>query len=109
MYRLMQPQELPAVQALWQQQGQVSAAFARQALEHFAGLENVYVAVENDQLTAMALAVPVSLKGRPGSYLYGLCGEGSLDPGGPAGLPVCAAEAAGRRLYRGCAADSGGG
>ena len=78
MYRLMQPQELPAVQALWQQQGQVSAAFARQALEHFAGLENVYVAVENDQLTAMALAVPVSLKGRPGSYLYGLCGEGSL-------------------------------
>ena len=56
----------------------MSAAFARQALEHFAGLENVYVAVENDQLTAMALAVPVSLKGRPGSYLYGLCGEGSL-------------------------------
>lgn len=78
MYRLMRPEELPAVQALWQQQGQVSAEFARQALERFAGLENVYVAEENDQLAALALAVPVSLQGRAGSCLYGLCGEGRL-------------------------------
>ena len=26
----------------------------------------------------MALAVPVTLQGRTGTYLYGLCGEGSL-------------------------------
>ena len=33
---------------------------------------------ENDEIAAAALAVPVTLKGRSGSYLYGLCGQGSL-------------------------------
>ena len=33
---------------------------------------------ENDEIAAVALAVPVTLQGRSGTYLYGLCGEGSL-------------------------------
>ena len=44
----------------------------------FAGVQNVYVAEENDHIEAVALAVPVTLQGRPGSYLFGLCGQGSL-------------------------------
>ena len=75
MYRLMQPSEEAAVVALWQGD---SAAFAKTALEQFAGVENVYVAEENGRLEAAALAVPVTLRGRSGSYLYGLCGKGEL-------------------------------
>lgn len=41
-------------------------------------MQNVYVAEENDHIEAVALAVPVTLQGRPGSYLFGLCGQGSL-------------------------------
>ena len=34
--------------------------------------------IEEIQAEVRALAVPVTLKGRSGSYLYGLCGQGSL-------------------------------
>ena len=51
-------------------------------MERFAGQQNVYVAEENDAIAAVALAVPVTLQGRQGSYLYGLCGQGSLIPAG---------------------------
>ena len=78
MYRLMQPEDKPAILALWQSQRKESEEFARKAIEQFAGEQNVYVAEENDEITAVALAVPVTLQGRTGSYLYGLCGEGSL-------------------------------
>ena len=78
MYRLMQPSDLAAVLALWQRERGESEEFAKNAVEHFAGEKNVYVAVENDELAAVALAVPVTLQGRAGSYLYGLCGQGSL-------------------------------
>ena len=77
MYRLMQPSEEAAVVALWQAERGDSAAFAKTALEQFAGVENVYVAEENGRLEAAALAVPVTLQGRTGNYLC-LCGEGSL-------------------------------
>lgn len=46
-------------------------------LERFAGVQNIYVADENDTIVAAALAVPVTLQGRTGNYLC-LCGEGSL-------------------------------
>ena len=46
-------------------------------LERFAGMQNIYVADENDAIVAAALAVPVTLQGRTGNYLC-LCGEGSL-------------------------------
>ena len=75
MYRLMQPSDEAAVVALWQKERGDSAEFIKTALEKFAGAENIYVAEENDEIAAAALAVPVTLKG---SYLYGLCGQGSL-------------------------------
>lgn len=78
MYRLMQPSDEAAVVALWQKEHGDSAEFIKTALEKFAGVENIYVAEENDEIVAAALAVPVTLKGRSGSYLYGLCGQGSL-------------------------------
>ncbi len=68
------------------------------AIERFAGVENVYVAEENDHIEAVAMAVPVTLQGRPGCCLYGLTGQGQPDLGGPCGSPVRAAEAAGRGL-----------
>ena len=78
MYRLMQPSDEAAVVALWQKERGDSAEFIKTALEKFAGAENIYVAEENDEIAAAALAVPITLKGRSGSYLYGLCGQGSL-------------------------------
>ena len=78
MYRLMQPSDQAAVLALWQSQRGDTEEFARNAVERFAGEQNVYVAEENDEIAAVALAVPVTLQGRTGSYLYGLCGQGSL-------------------------------
>lgn len=75
MYRLMQPSDEAAVVALWQKERGDSAEFIKTALEKFAGAENIYVAEENDEIVAAALAVPVTLKGRSGSYLYGLCAQ----------------------------------
>ena len=76
MYRLMQPEDKPAVLALWQSQRNESEEFAKKAIEQFAGEQNVYVAEENDEIAAVVLAVPVTLQGRSGTYLYGLCGAG---------------------------------
>ena len=78
MYRLMQPSDWAEVLALWQAQRGDTEEFIRGAVERFAGVQNVYVAEENDHIEAVALAVPVTLQGRPGSYLFGLCGQGSL-------------------------------
>ena len=58
MYRLMQPEDKPAVLALWQSQRNESEEFAKKAIEQFAGEQNVYVAEENDEIAAVALAVP---------------------------------------------------
>ena len=43
MYRLMQPEDKPAVLALWQSQRNESEEFAKKAIEQFAGEQNVYV------------------------------------------------------------------
>ncbi len=40
-----------------------SEEFAANAVERFAGQQNVYVAEENDAIAAVALAVPVTLQG----------------------------------------------
>ena len=77
MYRLMQPSDEAAVLALWQSQHHDTEDFAKMVLERFAGMQNIYVADENDAIVAAALAVPVTLQGRTGKYLC-LCGEGSL-------------------------------
>jgi len=49
-------------------------------------------------LIMAALAVPVTLKGRSGSYLYGLCGQGSLLLAGvmALGLTACGASTSSR-------------
>ena len=78
MYRLMQPSDRAAVVALWQKERGDTAEFINTAMDRFAGEENVYVAEENGQIEAAALAVPVTLQGRPGNYLFGLCGQGNL-------------------------------
>ena len=77
MYRLMQPSDEAAVLALWQSQHHDTEDFAKMVLDRFAGMQNIYVADENDAIVAAALAVPVTLQGRTGNYLC-LCGEGSL-------------------------------
>ena len=48
MYRLMQPSDKAAVLALWQRERGESEEFAANAVERFAGQQNVYVAEEND-------------------------------------------------------------
>lgn len=78
MYRLMQPSDLAAVLSLWKRERGDTEEFAKTAIERFAGVQNVYIAEENDRIVAFALAVPVTLQGRPGSYLYAFCGQGSL-------------------------------
>ena len=78
MYRLMRPSDRAAVAALWQRECGGDAAFVEKVLDAFAGTQNIYVAEENDAIEACAMAVPVTLKGRKGNYLYGLCGQGSL-------------------------------
>ena len=103
MYRLMQPSDWAEVLALWQAQRGDTEEFVRGAVERFAGVQNVYVAEENDHIEAVALAVPVTLQGHPGSYLFGLCGQGSLLLAGP----VRPAETAGRRLCGGSAHQPG--
>ena len=75
MYRLMQPSDLAAVLSLWKRERGDTEEFAKTAIERFAGVQNVYIAEENDRIVAFALAVPVTLQGRPGSYLYA---QGSL-------------------------------
>lgn len=63
MYRLMQPSDEAAVLALWQSQHHDTEDFAKMVLERFAGMQNIYVADENDAIVAAALAVPVTLQG----------------------------------------------
>ena len=78
MYRLMQPSDRAEILALWQRERGDGKTFVTNAIERFAGVENVYVAEENDHIEAVAMAVPVTLQRRPGCCLYGLTGQGSL-------------------------------
>lgn len=78
MYRLMQPSDRAEILALWQRERGDGETFVTNAIERFAGVENVYVAEENDHIEAVAMAVPVTLQGRRGCCLYGLTGQGSL-------------------------------
>lgn len=81
MNRFMQASEKDAVLRLWQTARGDSADFAQNAIERFAEEANVCVAEQGGEIAALALAVPVTLRGRAGNYLYGLCGEQSLLPG----------------------------
>ena len=50
MYRLMKPSDEAAVLALWQNQHHDTEDFAKSVLERFAGVQNIYVAEENDAI-----------------------------------------------------------
>ena len=80
MYRLMQPSDKAAVLALWQRERGESEEFAANAVERFAGQQNVYVAEENDAIAAVALAVPVTLLflGPLGTVLSGWLTDGVM-------------------------------
>ena len=83
MFRLMEPSDLTAVEELWAAQWDEPADLAEKAVRRFAGEENTYLAEENGAVQALVLAVPVTLQGRRGCYLYGLC---SRDDATAAGL-----------------------
>lgn len=73
MVRRMKPEDMAALKLLWNEAFGDDAAFAETAITQFAGVKNVYVAVENDAPVGMVCAVPVQYRQRKGSYLYGLC------------------------------------
>lgn len=83
MFRLMEPSDRTAVEELWAAQWDEPADQAEKAVQRFAGEENTYLAEENGVLQALVLAVPVTLQGHHGFYLYGLC---SRDDNAAAGL-----------------------
>ena len=86
MYRLMQPSDEAAVLALWQSQHHDTEDFAKMVLERFAGMQNIYVADENDAIVAAALAVPVTCRAH--GQLPVPVRRGQSAAGGSAGYPV---------------------
>ncbi len=70
----MEASDLTAMEQFWTAQREEPAEFAEKAIRRFAGEENACLAEENGVLQALVLAVPVTLQGRQGCYLYGLCG-----------------------------------
>ena len=99
MYRLMQPSDRAAVVALWQKERGIRGVYQHR-MDRFAGEQNVYVVEENGQIEAVALAVPVTLQGRPGNYLFGLCGQGNLILAGLVDTSLRPAEGCGARALR---------
>ena len=89
MFRLMGPSDRAAMKELWAACRGGTAAFAEKVIRDFAGEENAYLAEAEGRLQAMVLAVPVTLQGRQGAYLCGLC---SREEAAAAGLVdfVCA-------------------
>lgn len=73
MFRVAQPDDQPALAALFAEAFGDTPTFANQVMEKFAGQGNVFLAEQEGAPTAMLCAVPVTLKGRQGAYYYGLC------------------------------------
>ncbi|MFV0412295.1 MAG: GNAT family N-acetyltransferase [Oscillospiraceae bacterium] len=67
-----QPQDTPALRALWQQVFGDEESFISQSLLSFAGPGQVYVAKQQEKLVAQLLAVPCNMGGQSGVYLYAL-------------------------------------
>ena len=74
MFRVAQPEDLPALCGLMQTSFGDGAEFTEMMAARFAGWKNVYVAQpEGGPVAAMLCAVPVTLQGKPGAYFYALC------------------------------------
>lgn len=72
MFRMMRPEDLPALQALAAEAFGDSPAFAETSLCTFAGIKNVFVAEEDGVPVAMLAAVPVTCREHKGAYLNNL-------------------------------------
>lgn len=77
MVYLAKQEDMPQLTQLWQQAFQETETQAVFALEEFAQLQHVYLQRNGEKITAMACAVPVTLKGKKGAYLYGVATEES--------------------------------
>ena len=72
MFRLSHKQDYPALCELWLEafgEGEESAKFV---FENFCNYQQIYVLEENRTVICMACAVPCSLLGKKGIYLYGV-------------------------------------
>lgn len=72
MFRLMKPEDLPALKLLWQSTFGDSAEQAEAMIQHFAGEKNTYVAEEDGKPAAMLLAAPAHIGERRGAYYCGI-------------------------------------
>lgn len=78
MFRTAVPQDFEGLAALEAEAFGDGEAFCRLAFEKFAGWKNIFLCEDAGQLAAMALAVPVTLAGRQGGYLYALATRQAL-------------------------------
>ena len=72
MFRLSVKQDYPDLCGLWLEafgEGEESAKFV---FEGFSGYQHIYVLEEERAVVCMACAVPCSLQGKEGIYLYGV-------------------------------------
>lgn len=92
--------------ALWQAQRGDTEEFVRGAVERFAGVQNVYVAEENDHIEAVALAVPVTCQGRRAA-ICSVCAGRAACSLRAWWIPCAPAETARRRLCGGSARQPG--
>ena len=72
MYRTANEQDLPVLTGLWQRAFGDPEEYAHKVMTEIAGLDNVYLACPEGEPVSMLCAVPVTMEGMPGAYLYGL-------------------------------------
>ncbi len=72
MYRTAKEQDLPTLAGLWQRAFGDPEEYAQKVMKEIAGLDNVYLACPEDAPASMLCAIPITMEGMPGAYLYGL-------------------------------------
>ncbi|MFR9066854.1 MAG: hypothetical protein ACLVJH_07925 [Faecalibacterium prausnitzii] len=91
----MQPSDEAAVLALWQSQHHDTEDFAKMVLERFAGMQNIYVADENDAIVATGAGCAGHPAGAHGQLPVRPVRRGQSAAGGPAGLPCAPTKSCG--------------
>ena len=72
MYRLSAKQDYPDLCGLWLEAFGENEESAKFVFESFSGYQHIYVLEEERAVVCMACAVPCSLQGKEGIYLYGV-------------------------------------
>lgn len=80
--RRAQEKDRAGLTELWQQAFGDGEAFIRFVLDRFAGLENIWLEEQAGQIAGYLCAVPVTMAGLRGFYLYGVNTRASLRGGG---------------------------